>query len=270
MRSSNPPGAWMLNIRTGTSPSLRKPCSIPGGTSTKVPGGALTSSSPKKNVISPSMMKNASSSSWWTCASSSRPAAISMIPKLKRGVSAVRARNSTLPTRWPSPGGITTGRLTPPLNRSHPNRHVRGAAEGDAQAGGGEGDRQRVAAAFARHGDLRPGRDLRGGVVLVTQRRVRQLVRGEHRARDHGERQHREEKQEQQALHGDLLGGLPPPYVPAPGRRICSATYFSPSTSPSLGNSPRRAASATASVRVRTPSLRRIADTWWPTVLGDR
>src|SRR5215204_4340539 len=33
-----------------------------------------------------------------------------MMPKLKRGVSAVRARNSTLPTRWPPPGGITIGR----------------------------------------------------------------------------------------------------------------------------------------------------------------
>src|SRR5215216_6336230 len=33
-----------------------------------------------------------------------------MMPKLKRGVSAVRARNSTLPTRWPRPGGMTIGR----------------------------------------------------------------------------------------------------------------------------------------------------------------
>ena len=33
-----------------------------------------------------------------------------MIPKLKRGESTVRARNSTLPTRWPWPGGTTIGR----------------------------------------------------------------------------------------------------------------------------------------------------------------
>src|SRR5436309_2017446 len=32
-----------------------------------------------------------------------------MIPKLKRGVSAVRARNSTLPRRWPCPCGMTIG-----------------------------------------------------------------------------------------------------------------------------------------------------------------
>src|ERR1700750_2611108 len=30
-----------------------------------------------------------------------------MIPKVKRGVSRVRARNSTLPTRWPCPGRTT-------------------------------------------------------------------------------------------------------------------------------------------------------------------
>src|SRR4051812_3129906 len=30
-----------------------------------------------------------------------------MIPNVKRGVSAVRARNSTLPRRWPWPGGMT-------------------------------------------------------------------------------------------------------------------------------------------------------------------
>jgi drug/metabolite transporter (DMT)-like permease len=40
---------------------------------------------------------NASSSSAWTWVSSWRPAAMSMIPNVKRGVSAVRARNSTLP-----------------------------------------------------------------------------------------------------------------------------------------------------------------------------
>src|SRR3954447_10275545 len=33
-----------------------------------------------------------------------------MIPNVKRGVSAVRARNSTLPTRWPPPGGMTIAR----------------------------------------------------------------------------------------------------------------------------------------------------------------
>src|SRR3954469_22069510 len=32
-----------------------------------------------------------------------------MIPNVNRGVSAVRARNSTLPTRCPSPGWPTTG-----------------------------------------------------------------------------------------------------------------------------------------------------------------
>src|SRR5215213_8610916 len=32
-----------------------------------------------------------------------------MIPKFKRGVSVVRARNSTLPTRCPSPGHTITG-----------------------------------------------------------------------------------------------------------------------------------------------------------------
>src|SRR4051812_29723503 len=32
-----------------------------------------------------------------------------MIEKLKRGVSVVRARNSTLPRRWPSPGATTIG-----------------------------------------------------------------------------------------------------------------------------------------------------------------
>src|SRR4051812_12087283 len=35
-----------------------------------------------------------------------------MIPRLKRGVSAVRARNSTLATRCPPPGGTTTGRAS--------------------------------------------------------------------------------------------------------------------------------------------------------------
>ena len=53
MRRSNPAGAWMLSIRTGMSPSLRKPCSTPEGASTNVPGGAATSRSPKSNVISP-------------------------------------------------------------------------------------------------------------------------------------------------------------------------------------------------------------------------
>ena len=33
-----------------------------------------------------------------------------MIETLKRGVSAVRARNSTFATRWPSPGRTTTAR----------------------------------------------------------------------------------------------------------------------------------------------------------------
>src|ERR1700750_2009542 len=42
-----------------------------------------------------------------------------MIPKLKRGVSAVRARNSTLPTRWPCPGGTTTGRRPSSANGAH-------------------------------------------------------------------------------------------------------------------------------------------------------
>src|SRR5919198_5729791 len=46
------------------------------------------------------------------CASSTRPGAISMMPRLKRGVSAVRARNSTLPTRWPAPGETTIGRAS--------------------------------------------------------------------------------------------------------------------------------------------------------------
>src|SRR4051794_9816764 len=32
-----------------------------------------------------------------------------MIEKLKRGVSSVRARNSTLPSTWPWPGGTTIG-----------------------------------------------------------------------------------------------------------------------------------------------------------------
>src|SRR5581483_2748170 len=56
MRRSNPPGAWMLSIRTAESPSLRNPWSAPGGTSTKAPGPARTSSSPKTKVSSPSSM----------------------------------------------------------------------------------------------------------------------------------------------------------------------------------------------------------------------
>src|SRR3954469_16255072 len=32
-----------------------------------------------------------------------------MIPNVNRGGSGERGRNSTLPTRWPSPGGTTTG-----------------------------------------------------------------------------------------------------------------------------------------------------------------
>ena len=49
-------GAWMLSIRTGTSPSLRKPCSTPGGTRTKVPGPASTGSPSRTKVSSPSRM----------------------------------------------------------------------------------------------------------------------------------------------------------------------------------------------------------------------
>jgi hypothetical protein len=49
MRLSNPAGAWMLSIRTGTEPALRKPCSTPGGASTNVPGGAGTTRSPNSN-----------------------------------------------------------------------------------------------------------------------------------------------------------------------------------------------------------------------------
>jgi hypothetical protein len=56
---------------------LRKPCSIPAGASTNVPGPAMASSS------SPS----------WMWASTTRSGAISMIPMLTRGVSVVRARN---------------------------------------------------------------------------------------------------------------------------------------------------------------------------------
>jgi drug/metabolite transporter (DMT)-like permease len=56
IRRSKPAGAWMLNIRTGVLPWFVKPCGTPGGTSTNVPGGAATSSSPSSKVISPSMM----------------------------------------------------------------------------------------------------------------------------------------------------------------------------------------------------------------------
>src|SRR5215207_7649471 len=56
MRRSKPAGAWMLSIRTGAAWSLRKPCSMPGGTRTNVPRVAMTLSSPKTNVISPSRM----------------------------------------------------------------------------------------------------------------------------------------------------------------------------------------------------------------------
>src|SRR3954449_10901824 len=41
-----------------------------------------------------------------------------MIPKVNRGVSAVRARNSTLPSRCPCPGGMTTGSTGPILPES--------------------------------------------------------------------------------------------------------------------------------------------------------
>ena len=53
IRRSKPAGAWMLSIRTGAAPSLRKPCSTPGGTRTNVPGEAVASSPPKMKVISP-------------------------------------------------------------------------------------------------------------------------------------------------------------------------------------------------------------------------
>ena len=56
IRRSKPAGAWMLRIRTGSTASLRKPCSTPGGTSTKVPAGAVTSSPPSTKVSSPSRM----------------------------------------------------------------------------------------------------------------------------------------------------------------------------------------------------------------------
>ena len=56
IRRSKPAGAWILNIRTGVLPWLVKPWGTPGGTSTNVPGGAATSSSPSSKVISPSRM----------------------------------------------------------------------------------------------------------------------------------------------------------------------------------------------------------------------
>jgi drug/metabolite transporter (DMT)-like permease len=56
MRRSKPAGAWMLNIRTGVLPWFVNAWGTPGGTSTNVPGGAATSSSPSSKVISPSMM----------------------------------------------------------------------------------------------------------------------------------------------------------------------------------------------------------------------
>ena len=56
IRRSKPAGAWMLNILTGVLPWLEKPWGTPGGTSTKVPGGAATSPSSSSKVISPSRM----------------------------------------------------------------------------------------------------------------------------------------------------------------------------------------------------------------------
>ena len=56
MRRSKPAGAWMLNIRTGVLPWFVNAWGTPGGTSTNVPGGAATSSSPSSKVISPSRM----------------------------------------------------------------------------------------------------------------------------------------------------------------------------------------------------------------------
>src|SRR6185503_20447326 len=58
-----------------------------------------------------------------TCCSSTRPTAISMIPNVNRGVSTVRARNSTFPTRWPLPGGTTTG--SGAMTSARPRRHRR-------------------------------------------------------------------------------------------------------------------------------------------------
>src|SRR3954471_17872882 len=59
-----------------------------------------------------------------------------MMPKVKRGVSAVRARNSTLPTRWPWPGGTTigSGSIAPSCQRGSGSRtgrpDIRTAATG--------------------------------------------------------------------------------------------------------------------------------------------
>src|SRR5829696_6069344 len=60
-----------------------------------------------------------------------------MIPNVNRGVSAVRARNSTLPTRCPRPGGTTIGR---------------GSAEATAQPPAGNRGSMIVATRRARSG----------------------------------------------------------------------------------------------------------------------
>src|SRR4051812_5381685 len=73
-----------------------------------------------------------------------------MIPNVKRGVSVVRARNSTLPTRWPSPGGTTIGwGSTGPIPSRHPRvRDANGGQrllEAGARSGGRVGVRARRA-----------------------------------------------------------------------------------------------------------------------------
>src|SRR3954447_2962857 len=74
-----------------------------------------------------------------------------MIPNVKRGVSAVRARNSTFPTRWPAPGGATIGWASNMRRIVARGTGPRAAAGPGSRAGGGR--RARDAA-----GGLRSGR----------------------------------------------------------------------------------------------------------------
>src|SRR3954451_13817970 len=85
-----------------------------------------------------------------------------MIPNVNRGVSAVRARNSTFPIRWPSPGAMTIGTLTTP--GTLPARATGGATRSrsrwakveamDVAIAGGHGQiARRLASLLAARGD---------------------------------------------------------------------------------------------------------------------
>src|SRR5215212_869998 len=93
-----------------------------------------------------------------------------MMPNVKRGVSAVRARNSTLPIRCPWPGGMTIGATTPEMAsvdpRAGPQVTVqRGEREGKAGRVGRDPERDegRAADGVVAHADRDPLGDARGG-----------------------------------------------------------------------------------------------------------